>query len=142
MESKGIFDIEDEVIVSEKTKDYLERIAKYAKIISVTGGIVSSIMLLATVTFLLSGDYTGFFNDGIGFFVLGIPILFILLFYNLFRFSDRLVTTIVTKNSKGMEQPFKNLRDFYRLIVLSVIAIVVFFILTGLYEELLPLFLI
>ncbi|MDR0229967.1 MAG: hypothetical protein LBI72_13035 [Flavobacteriaceae bacterium] len=141
MENRNAFE-DDGVEVSLITKKYLERIAYYAKIVSIGGGIVCAILVIMTVSLLLTGGVKEFFNEGTGFFVLGIPILFILLMYRLFHFSDRLTTAIVIKNSREMELPFKYLRDFFVLIALSVVLIVVFLIITGLYEEWLPLFLI
>lgn len=131
--------------LSSEDKGYLDTAAKWAKFLGIMGFIFTGLIVLAALFMFslgsslgsafggnspISGGMLGF---GVGalYIILAVPYFFISLY--MYRFATKTQTALYSSNDVALTEAFKNLRNFFRLMGILMVAILVLYLVVVLF---------
>lgn len=126
--------------LSSEDKGYLDTASKWAKFLGIMGFIFTGFIIIAALFMFtygsslgsafggnspISGGVLGF---GVGFLyiLLALPYFFISLY--MYRFATKTQTALYSSNDVALTEAFKNLRNFFRLMGILIVAILVLYL--------------
>ncbi len=126
--------------LTSEDKTYLETAAKWAKFLGIMGFIFTGFFVLAGFAMMAMGSAMtsslpgnspfsgGMFGAGIGilYLLLALPYFFISLY--MYRFATKTQNALYSSNDAAMTDAFKNLRNYFRLMGILVVAILVLYV--------------
>lgn len=126
--------------LTSEDKGYLETAAKWSKFLGIMGFIFTGFIVLAGFAMMAMGSSMGsafpsnspfsggMFGAGLGFFYLlfALPYFFISLY--MYRFATKTQAALYSSNDAVMTDAFKNLRNYFRLMGMIVVAILVLYV--------------
>ena len=127
--------------LSPEDRDYLETAAKWAKFLGIMGFIFTALIVLGAFSVMTIGSSFGsamppgspfaggMFGVGLGIFylVLALPYFFISLY--MYNFAEKTKAGLYSSNSEIMTLAYKNLRNYFRLSGILILAMIVIYIL-------------
>ena len=131
--------------LSSEDKGYLDTASKWAKFLGIMGFIFTGFIIIAALFMFtlgsslgsafggnspISGGVLGF---GVGFLyiLLALPYFFISLY--MYRFATKTQTALYSSNDVTLTEAFKNLRNFFRLMGILIVAILVLYLVVVLF---------
>ena len=131
--------------LSSEDKGYLDTASKWAKFLGIMGFIFTGFIIIAALFMFtldsslssafggnspISGGVLGF---GVGslYILLALPYFFISLY--MYRFAIKTQTALYSSNDVALTEAFKNLRNFFRLMGILIVAILVLYLVVVLF---------
>ncbi|QHI36117.1 hypothetical protein IMCC3317_14710 [Kordia antarctica] len=128
-----------ELRLNENSKNFLRETAKWAFILSIVGFIMIGIFVFVAVLFIvmssaLSSNVSPFAQSGLGTEYISIVYLVMALLYffpvfYLYKFSRKMKSALIEKNTEDLTAAFSNLKSHYKFIGITMLIVIGIYVL-------------